>query len=1352
MSDKKTVKQGPPTSAPDTRRTNRPRARPRKPVGDRSDALRGTVVAARYEVLSRLGAGASGSVYEVTDRHESARRALKLLGRSGGHVASEFRALARLDHPGCVKVRELGEDPSLGAFLVLDLVDGVSPDRAVAPGDSPDLLAFARRTCEVLGYLHSNDVVHGDLKPDNIRCLGGDPGRPVLLDFGLASVSGHGAQAGGTPRYMAPELVRGGVPDARSDLYALGVLLYELIAGRPPFPRPAVVDVLRAHLEEPPPPLSLHAPRARAELCELVEGLLAKEPGARPATAWEVLEGLAAIDGARLDVRPPSAEPQLVVGIPGLEARRPILDAFDAHLREVDDRGALMLLSGPPGSGRSRMLAELGVRARLAGATVVQPVTGRRDGRGTGSAVLDAVLIRSGTADAPPGAHGALAEGSSVGAVEHLADRTIALLERLGLAAPLVVLRDDLEAAGVDAGVLRRIARALPELRCVVVAAGDEAAVADLAASGETHDLPPLREAEVARVLEGALGDVEEAPTVAAWLFQESGGAPGMLLDGIRWLVGSGALVRRGGRWRAARELAFAHDSGQGAGDGIAQRRVAALAAEQRHALAVGAVLGRRFEPALVDKVLGAPEGGDGWLLPALASRVVLRTGVTGELTFASRALHAALLRAVPATEAREIHHAAAAALRKRLDGRDVESDARLAHHLIGAGAHEDGVALMVRALSHLRRRGLLEAAGRFARAAVETAEATGAAPDLRAALLAELGEVWLDVDDPERALAAFSRGRELAGEGRLDTLAGREGAALTRLGRYAEAVPLLEPLVGGSGDPDTSFNAAWDLAWSHTMSGRFDAAAVAAAHALQQAEEQRDPRRVARALRLRGTIEWRVGETDAALATAERALGRFQALRDAAEIAFTHLEIGNVHRATGRYSDALTSYGAALEGFERLSNARGIGKCQNNLGVIHYHLGDWRGATACFEAFLRVVDRTGERVERVVLMNNLGTLHRDRGNLERAEALLEQGRQLAESIGATRLLAMVLGNLGETQLRTGRVSAAMATLDEARARSLEVGAEDELLETDRRLLVCRAATAPKSVTAEELEALLERATSQRNALEEANVCALLAASERRRGRLKVAQVVVERGLRAVSPTGAVLEEARLRVEHAEILAAQGDVALARREARAAEQAFSRLDAGPDLGDVRRLMSRLAEATSAHLATRMARFLRLAREAVQVVSDEAFLVQLLDAALHIVHLHSGTLVVETADGSELMRVERAPYEVDGAADATVRRHILASAASSYEDAVSVESGEWADLAATLGGESPPRAAYALRFALDGGGTCGLVLEAPRGVSTVQPEVAMIGPVIAEAVATAIERRVVENRLREASDG
>lgn len=262
----------------------------------------GEVVAGRYRIDERLARGGMGLILRARDTVLERDVAVKVVTGSGPHwrerVLREARAVAALNHPHIAAIHDVGEAGG-APYLVMELVAG--PDLAQAPPrDLAEALRLAIQVCDALDHAHQRGIVHRDLKPANILRTGPAPAAVKLVDLGIALAAGEARLTGtgfvlGTPTYLAPEQARGGPVDGRTDLYALGAMLYEWTAGRPPFEADDLMAVVAQHLHvEPTRPAALR-PDLPEPLSAVIVRLLAKSPSDRPATAAEVRAALASV-------------------------------------------------------------------------------------------------------------------------------------------------------------------------------------------------------------------------------------------------------------------------------------------------------------------------------------------------------------------------------------------------------------------------------------------------------------------------------------------------------------------------------------------------------------------------------------------------------------------------------------------------------------------------------------------------------------------------------------------------------------------------------------------------------------------------------------------------------------------------------------------------------------------------------------------------------------------------------------------------------------------------------------------------------------------------------------------------
>src|SRR5690606_6007172 len=280
----------------------------------------GAIVAGRYRLEQHLGEGGMAEVFRAEDRETGRRVAVKVLRpdiatnpEAVERTKREGEILSRLDNPAIVSVEAWGELDDGGVFLVMELLEGETLGMRMRRGlmDPAEVAPIVAGTCAGLHAAHARGIVHRDLKPDNIFLCPTDQGLQVkLLDFGISKVYGGEklTQTGevlGTPRYMSPEQL-GAEPDvdARVDVYALGVMLYEALAGKPPFLGATPTDLIVAILNGKVAPLRAVRPELPEEVESVVMRALNRVRVARFDTAMEMAEAYVDAAGGVVAARP----------------------------------------------------------------------------------------------------------------------------------------------------------------------------------------------------------------------------------------------------------------------------------------------------------------------------------------------------------------------------------------------------------------------------------------------------------------------------------------------------------------------------------------------------------------------------------------------------------------------------------------------------------------------------------------------------------------------------------------------------------------------------------------------------------------------------------------------------------------------------------------------------------------------------------------------------------------------------------------------------------------------------------------------------------------------------------------
>lgn len=251
------------------------------------------ILAGQYYLKKRLGAGGMGQVYQVWDRKRCVYLAVKVIDnvRFFESFVREVGATVNLAHPNIIRFYNVGKDDGLGViFIVMDWVDGHDVQRLFTKRGGPlgvgEVAHILDGVQSALYFAHLSNVIHCDVKPANILLKDAD-NQVLLGDFGLAHVA-HDRSGGGTPYYMAPELFSGGQVSIRSDIYALGVTLYQLLSGRLPFSGKTREILISEHISKSPPSIQSLNPRLPNGLAKVIEKSLEKDPNRRQQSVTEL--------------------------------------------------------------------------------------------------------------------------------------------------------------------------------------------------------------------------------------------------------------------------------------------------------------------------------------------------------------------------------------------------------------------------------------------------------------------------------------------------------------------------------------------------------------------------------------------------------------------------------------------------------------------------------------------------------------------------------------------------------------------------------------------------------------------------------------------------------------------------------------------------------------------------------------------------------------------------------------------------------------------------------------------------------------------------------------------------------
>jgi len=976
----------------------------------------GTLLAQRYRIDAVLGEGGMGVVYQAHDTLLDRSVAIKmlsphLLGDEGlRRLLREAQAAAKLTHPHVVAVYDVLEDAGTAA-IVMEHVEGRTL-RELMPVPLERLTVLTDQLLDALGYAHGRGIVHRDIKPENVLVT--EDGAVKVTDFGLARSEGRSrlTQAGmvvGTVAYMAPEQALGGAIDGRTDLYAVGCVLYEVVTGHRPFDSEDPISVISQHLNVPPVVPRWHSPELPPDWEGFILKLMAKDPAERYGSVSEARRALQGLRPPTGDESEPAAGEAPAVAALLSTVRRGRLIARDAELRElkgyvdlaISGQGQMVLLAGEPGIGKTRLSREALVYARLRGARVLSGACYEQEA--TVAYLPFAEALRGYVRSRPPAdlreeigetgselvkilpeltelIPGVRASPPLEPAQERLRlfDGIIDLLVRLSRAAPLVLFLDDLHwADGTSLQLLRHLARRLRAERILLlgtyrdVELDREHPLGDVLREMNRERLYQrmlLRrlDREGVRALIGAMFSVEQqvSDEFTDLIYRETEGNPFFLEEVLKHLVETGAMYREEGRW--GRKTVSEIEVPQSVKEVIG-RRLEQVSDPCRQTLTLAAVIGRRFD---FDVLVRTADGEEDRTLDALEEAIrsqLLREEKVGSAVlydFAHALIRETLYDGLSLRRRMRLHQRVGEALE---DAYSKDPDAvveDLAFHF-GQAPHGETVDKAVtyarRAAEKALRVHANEEAVKFFAEAVDLLRETGREEEA-ADVLERMGEpAYLATSDPQQAVRRYQEAlayHERAGNRLRAAEVQRKLGRVLHLGfAYAEAIPHLQA-------------------------------------ALEVFERDSTPQDVTRTLLDLARAEQFSGDHEGARRNAERA--RVLAVEHGLRIeeAMAWAELGLSLNWSFHWEEAETAYQRAIdlsEGEDSTDARWALTRALNNLGTIAEARGDPTKARGIYERLLALGLEKRNYPMATRQRMNLGWLALHGGDWQRARRLWQE-------------------------------------------------------------------------------------------------------------------------------------------------------------------------------------------------------------------------------------------------------------------------------------------------------------------------------------------------------------------------
>jgi len=970
----------------------------------------GTSLSNRYQIDSEISKGGLGIIYKGHDLLLDRNVAIKMintdiLGSEGNtRLLQEARVIAQLNHPNIVTVYDVGETDN-ATFVVMELVEGYSlHDKP--PKDLSELVSTIQFVCAGLEYAHQHGIIHRDLKPENVM-LSPD-GRVRLMDFGLArTLSSRLTSEGtiiGTVFYMAPEQVLGQAIDNRSDLYALGVMLYELSTGRLPFSGEDPLAVITQHIHASPiPPCAINS-QIPFTLEALILQLMSKRPEDRPTSANEVLHRLESVwnepSPAPVEYQEGLTLARIVRGriVDREKEMGELVAAWKQVLQGKSDERVL-LISGEPGVGKTRLVQEFMTRAAVEKAIVLNGECYAEEGAPYGSIaqVIRQVLSHPVITSKNLLDNQILADLLTLtpdlqvrfpdvepnpkldpqDEQQRLYDSVVEMTVSLSQTAPILIVIDDAHWADrATLFLLRHLARRgrIMKLPLMIVATYREVELDEARPWHEVLSdlnrerlsirlkLTRLDKQQTCNML-AVLFSEEITPEFLDGIYYETEGNPFFVEEVVKTLVDEGKVYYKDGRWhRPSMDEIVIPQSVRIA----IQTRLTALPADVQEMLRMASILGREFDDDLIRQVV---EFDEDTLISTIenAERAQLINEIEsrqpGQVNyiFVHALLHATIYESVSGLRRQRLHRKAAMAIESI---RPTEFEALAFHYQEGGdlvNARKCAVKAGERALALYANRD----AEKYFKIALEMGSSDG-----------------------ERALALSGLGQ-----------------ALNRESQYKEAIDSLKqaaPIYQKLKDYDHVARTYADLSQVSRAMGDVETSIAFGEEGLELLTDQPTSKGKVALMRGTGNALMLRGWNEKAIALYRQALdGAFQ-IRDIEEQAETLIRLG--------FALFTSLQDNQKEGFQLLEQALKLAEtsnllitaemAHNYLGQICEELGDMQAAIQHNEMAIQLSRQMGIAEAELFNLNWKYFLQILQGNFGGYEQLVKRGRYLAGLIG----------------------------------------------------------------------------------------------------------------------------------------------------------------------------------------------------------------------------------------------------------------------------------------------------------------------------------------------------------------
>ena len=1033
----------------------------------------------RYTVGQEIGRGGMGVVFKALDRLTGETVALKSVTISARDLvanapsdtiaqtlrlslAHEFQTLASLRHPHIISVLDYGFDQDLKPFFTMSYLN--EPATILAAGGHQSVagrVQLLQQTLQALVYLHRQGILHRDVKPENVLV---SDGAVRVLDFGLAAVKEQVSDSVGTWAYIAPETLENNLPTEAADLYAIGVIAYELFAGRHPF-NPQSAQFVDQLLDEPP---DLSALEVNDALRQVIGRLLEKDSAVRYPSAEATIAAFSEALEQPIPRESKAIRESFLQAAQFVGREKELSQLQEALTQAAEGRGSAWLIGGESGVGKSRLLAEIRTQALVSGVLVLhgQGATNGRVAYQTFRQPLRRLLLSSTVDDYTAGVLRPLIPDISrllnrripaVPALEGQAgqQRLLSVIVRLfrEQTQPIMLLLEDLQWMGEGLTLLGQLNRMASTLPLVIIGSyrqDERQTLPDELPEMRLMSLERLSDTDMVTLSTAILGEAGQQPAVVELLQRETEGNAFFLVEMVRALAEEAGQLGNIGQANLPERL-FPEGI-----QSIVQRRLQQVPSNAQSLLQVAAVAGRELNLRL----LRTQSNGlnlENWLTTCLQASVLEIHD--GRWRFAHDKLRLGILEQF-SEDLRLKRHRQVAETLEQIYPNDPDQAAALVYHWHAVGDTEKEQAYAIVAGHWAWEQFANEEAIRFLSRAIALTPVDDLEAHYNLRLVRE--QVYNLLGDREaqsQDLAELQKlGEQLVTQKGIDhqgAVALRQGAFEESLGEYEAAAATAQEAIRLA---QLAHNAeqisAGHLLWGRALirQGQYEAAQVQFTQSLSQAQAAQLGRPEAESLRFLGVNAIESGDFAQAKAYFEQSLAIYQSLEDRRGASDVLNNLGNVAHAVGDAPAAMSYWDTARQTYEEIGDRLGQSRVLINLGAISMDQGGYSEAQTYYDQAIQTCREIGSKLGEYFGVLNLGLIHHYQGNHKSALDYGLQALTIAKELGSQHFEGFALLNLGHALTELHHFNQAEETYHQALTQLSETSQLYRLMEAQAGL------------------------------------------------------------------------------------------------------------------------------------------------------------------------------------------------------------------------------------------------------------------------------------------------------------